>query len=239
MSSAERAAFLEALTKPKKFSVGQEIIREGESTSRCAVLLEGFAKRTRVQPTGAAQILSFVLPGDMCDVQTLLITPLDHTVIALMPTRVAYLPHAIFRRLIADHPGLALSFWRESLIDGAIFREWMVNIATRDAYTRLSHLLCEIYVRMDAAGLIDQLGYKLPLGQQLLADATGLTVVHVNRTLRRLKAEGMVTVRPLSVTIHDWRALARAGDFDPGYLHSRAAQKSLAGAAPERRAVMH
>lgn len=239
MTSAESVAYAEALGTPRTFAAGEEIAREGESADRCAVLLEGFAKRTRVQADGNAQILSFVLPGDMCDLQTLLLNPFDHTVSALMPTRIAYLPHAVFRRLIVQHPGLALSFWRESLIDAAIFREWMVNIATRDAYTRLSHLLCEIYVRMDAAGLIDKLGYGLPLSQQLLADATGLTVVHVNRTLKRLKNEGLVTVRPRAVAIHDWNGLSAAGGFNPAYLHSKAVRKVPAAAPAADQGLMH
>jgi CRP-like cAMP-binding protein len=225
MTAAERAAYMKSLSAPKSIAKNQAIIREGDSATRCAVLLNGFAARSRVQPDGQIQILSFVLPGDICDLQSLILTPSDHSIISVMPCRIAYLPHAILRELITTHPRLGYSFWRETLIDAAIFREWMVNIASRDAYTRLAHLLCEIYTRMAMVGLIEEFRYALPLSQQLLAEATGLTVVHVNRTLKRLKAEGLVTVKPRAVAIHDWQRLAEAGQFDPRYLYAKGGHK--------------
>ena len=109
--------------------------------------------------------------------------------------------------------------WYETLVDGSIFREWTLNIGRRDARTRVAHLLCEFAVRMEAAGLGEHSHYELPMTQEQLADATGLTSVHVNRTLKGLGADGLIERTQRAITIDSWQNLARAGDFDPGYLH--------------------
>lgn len=222
LSQDESAGYLAALSIPKAYQAGEEIARQGEDATHCAVLLDGFACRSRHDVGGDEQILSFVLPGDMCNVESLLLNPFDHTITAQIESRVALIKHADLWRLIGHHPRVGYAFWRDTLIDAAIYREWAVNIGMRNAYARVSHLLCELYVRLKAVGLINAFNYALPLSQQLLAHATGLSVIHVNRTLKRLKDEAIVTVQPRAVRVHDWDRLCAAGEFDPAYLYSKA-----------------
>src|SRR5215203_1402387 len=110
-------------------------------------------------------------------------------------------------------------FWRETLIDAAVFREWVVNVGRRDAYARIAHVLCEIYVRLRAVGLVSGQAYQLPITQAELADATGLSTVDVNRTLQELRGNGLITMKGGRVVIEDWSGLQTAGEFDPTYLH--------------------
>jgi CRP-like cAMP-binding protein len=215
MSDAERAAYAAALTPPKTLARGEDIARDSKALKASALVLEGFAVRLRALYSGRAQILSFVLPGDIMGFAP---RSGNDSIKALGPTRVAYLPYASFRELIEDHPRLALVFWRETLMSAAIYREWVVSLGARDAYERIAHLLCELYVRFCAIGLTTNLAFKAPLSQTVIADATGLSVVHVNRTVQRLKADGLATVTKKSVVIHDWTGLRDAGDFDDAYL---------------------
>jgi CRP-like cAMP-binding protein len=112
-----------------------------------------------------------------------------------------------------------MAMWYDTLVDGSIFREWIANIGRRDAHTRMAHLLCEFALRLKVAGLGERDSYELPMTQEQLADATGLTPVHVNRTLRALDQEGLISRDKRAVRISDWKRLVAAGDFDSGYLH--------------------
>lgn len=119
--------------------------------------------------------------------------------------------------------------WLDTLVDGSVFREWVANVGRRNSYARIAHLLCEFSLRLKVAGLGEQTDYELPVTQEQLADCTGLTSVHVNRTLKRLEAEGLISRRDSrSVTIGDWNKLADAGDFDSTYLHLKKGDAALA-----------
>jgi CRP-like cAMP-binding protein len=111
--------------------------------------------------------------------------------------------------------------WHDTLVDGSVFREWIANVGRRDARTRLAHLLCEFALRLEAAGLGEHSKWELPMTQEQLADATGLTPVHVNRTLKTLDADGLIVRNKRAVSVSDWKRLAAAGDFQSGYLHMR------------------
>jgi CRP-like cAMP-binding protein len=134
--------------------------------------------------------------------------------------RVATIPRKEITRIAFERPNVGRAMWFDTLVDGSIFREWVANVGRRDAPTRLAHLLCEFAFRMKAAGLGEHEGYELPMSQEELADATGLTSVHVNRTLKTLESHGLIErPTPRSIHIGDWRKLAAAGDFSPAYLH--------------------
>jgi CRP-like cAMP-binding protein len=118
--------------------------------------------------------------------------------------------------------------WIDTLVDASIFREWIANVGRRDARTRIAHVLCEFALRLKLAGLGEQTGYQLPMTQEQLGDVTGLTSVHVNRTLKSLEAEGLIErISPRSITIGDWKKLAHAGDFDSNYLHLHEGEPAL------------
>jgi CRP-like cAMP-binding protein len=109
--------------------------------------------------------------------------------------------------------------WYDTLVDASIFREWILNIARRDARARIAHVLCEFGVRLEALGLGDRTSYQFPMTQEQLADVTGLTTVHVNRSLMNLEDRGLLTRTQRYVAVADWARLKKAGDFDEAYLH--------------------
>jgi CRP-like cAMP-binding protein len=146
---------------------------------------------------------------------------MDHSLGTLARSTLAFLPHDTVRDLIRRCPPIGDAFWRETLIDAAVFREWMLGLGRREAYGRMAHLLCELYVRLKAVGLANGHGYEMPLTQAELGDALGLSTVHVNRTLQDLRGEGLITLQGGSVAVLDWEGLRKAGEFDPTYLHLR------------------
>ena len=164
----------------------QDIVREGDQPTECCLVLDGFVSRYKVLASGKKQILSFHTPGDIPDLQSLHIHVMDHSLGTLVPTRVAFIPHREMLDLCRRYPALAAAFWRDTLIDAAIFREWIANIGRRNAYQRLAHMFCEMEMRLMAVGLSSKTSYDLPLTQEEIGDATGLTTVHVNRTLKEL-----------------------------------------------------
>ena len=165
--------------------------------------------------------MSFHMPGDVPDLQSLQLRVMDHSLGTLTPVVAAFIPHGALRELIRRHPGLGGVFWRDTLIDAAVFREWLTGVGRRSAYTRTAHLVCEVFVRMSSLGLADRDSFQLPLTQVAMADALGLSAVHINRVLQDLRGEGLIASRGRTVVIRDWTGLAKAGDFDAGYLHLR------------------
>jgi CRP-like cAMP-binding protein len=204
-------------------SVGprQDLVREGDRPSECCLILDGFAYRYKLTETGKRQIFSFHIPGDIPDLQSLHIDVMDHSLSSLSACKVMFIPHETVRDLVRRCPRIGDAFWRETLIDAAVFREWILNLGRREAYGRMAHLLCEFYVRLRAVGLTNGPAYVMPFTQAELADATGLSAVHVNRTLQELRGEGLITLRNGSLTVLDWDRLREAGEFDPTYLHLR------------------
>jgi CRP-like cAMP-binding protein len=195
------------------------IVREGDQAVDCVALLSGFAHRSKTAGDGGRQILSIHLRGDLLDLQNGLLDRADHSVQALSAVRVAYIPHRAILDLAAAYPAIARALWRDTLVDGSIFREWIVNVGKRNARQRISHLLCELAVRQEAAGLCKPPRYGWPMTQEQIGDATGLTSVHVNRTLQGMRSDGLLSTDSRSVTITDWSRLQAEGDFNRAYLH--------------------
>jgi CRP-like cAMP-binding protein len=144
---------------------------------------------------------------------------MDHSVGALAPSTVAFIPHSALHELTRRYPGIAAALWRETLIDAAIFREWVTNVGSRSAYRRTAHVLYEFFVKMRSVGLATGDHCSFPLTQQEIGDATGLSVVHVNRTLQQLRGDGLIELKGRKLTILDYDGIAEAGQFDPSYLH--------------------
>lgn len=200
----------------------QDIAQEGERLLTCPLLLDGFACRYRTLESGQRQIVAFLLPNDFCDLTSLLQRKLDHSIGTLTPARIAFIPHAAVLGWIGHHPGLGQLLWRATLIDAASSREWIVNVGRRTAYQRTAHLLCELMLRMRVAGRARGLTCEMPLTQLELADALGLTPVHVNRTLQWLRSESLIEFGGGMLTVRNWRELKRAAGFNSVYLHQPA-----------------
>jgi CRP-like cAMP-binding protein len=157
------------------------------------------------------------------DLQHLLLTTADHHVQAITEATVAWVPKTAMIALARERPAVAEALWKDSLIDASIFREWVLNVGRRDAKSRIAHMLCEFITRCEAVGLGSPEWVDLPMSQEQIADATGLTSVHVNRMLRVLAEEGVIARRGRQIQVEDWDLMRRVADFDPVYLHEAAA----------------
>jgi len=219
LSDEEKRAVEVASARIRRFGPHENLVREGARTTECNLILEGFACRFKILSKGTRQILSFQIAGDFCDIQSYVLHRLDHSVGTLTPCKVAIFPHHTIKELTEKYPAIGRALWRETVMDAAIYREWMASIGRRSAHQRIAHLLCEISTRLRAVGLArDDGSYRLPMTQAELGDALGLSTVHVNRVLRRLRTEQLITFNAGTLIIHDTDRLAAAGDFDPAYL---------------------
>jgi CRP-like cAMP-binding protein len=203
----------------RSFGADQDIVREGDRSSACTLVLSGFLCRYKVVPDGKRQIMGFYLPGDIPDLQSLHLQVMDHSLGTLVPSTIAQIPHESVHAAARSYPGIAAALWRDTLIDAATFREWMIGLGRRSARGRIAHLLCELLVRFRAMALTSDGTYELPITQAELGDALGLSTVHVNRVLQELRAESLIVLRGGVLRIPDWEALTEAGEFDPAYLH--------------------
>jgi CRP-like cAMP-binding protein len=184
-------------------------------------MLKGWAARFKTLQDGSRQIVDFVIPGDFCDLHVALLSEMDHGIVALTPCSVARIDEAEIAKLTSENNQIVRAMWWSTLVDQGILREWVLNVGRRNAYGRIAHLLCEMHFRMNRVGLVEHERLALPVTQEELADATGLTSVHVNRTLQRLRRENLVEVRGGMLTLLDVPGLHEAAGFNPSYLHVR------------------
>jgi CRP-like cAMP-binding protein len=219
LSDDERGALRAVPVQITEVPADQVFVREGDRPSRCCVLIDGVACISKYLSDGDRQITAFQIAGDTPDLLSLHLGTLDCSISMLTPCKVALIQHDELRELCRNFSGLAEVFWRSTLIDGSIFREWIANIGQRPARERLAHLLCEFLTRMRAVGLTDHQTCGFPITQAELGEATGMTPVHVNRCLNSLRAERLITLEKGRLVVHDWDGLAEVGDFDPAYLH--------------------
>jgi CRP-like cAMP-binding protein len=218
--SAEEKAALERLPlRIRDVPADQDIVREGDRPSECCLVIDGFACRYLMTDDGKRQILSFHITGDIPDLQSLHLTVMDHCLSTLAPSRLGFIQHDDLRRLMRHQPRLGDLFWRETLIDAAIFRQWMVGLGRRTAHGRIAHILCELLVRARAVKLVEDHTIDLPLTQSEIGDAVGLSTVHVNRVLQGLRAEGLISLRSGSLAILNWEGLREVAGFDATYMH--------------------
>jgi CRP-like cAMP-binding protein len=219
LSRADLEALLALPFVERELGAGQYIMWEGDRPRYACLLLSGFAYRHKLAGNGGRQIMSIHMRGDMVDLQNALLGIADHNVQMLATGRVAMISVEALREIAFARPAVGMAMWYETLVEGSIFREWILNIGRRDALTRIAHLLCEFSLRLDVAELGHQTQYELPITQEQLADAVSLTPVHVNRKLMELEAHGLIQRTKRMIQVDDWQALARVGDFQSRYLH--------------------
>ena len=203
----------------KEVAAHNPIVREGERPVQCCLLIDGFLCRSKTTDAGKRQILSIHITGEIPDLQSLHLHVMDHDLTTLSRCTVGLIPHDALRTLTRERPTVAEALWRETLIDAAVFREWIVNVGRRAAVVRLAHLLAEIGTRLQAMDLAPGDRFELPMTQLDIADALGLTPVHVNRVVQELRREGLLELRKHSVSLPDLPRLKELGDFDDLYLH--------------------
>jgi CRP-like cAMP-binding protein len=219
LSAEEEQVFVRSIEEVQEIGAHRVIVRAGVTLSHSTLLLDGFACRYKDLADGQRQIQELHVPGDYVDLHGFLLKSLDHNVGAITAVRIALIPHDALREISEQHPHLARMLWFSTLLDASIQREHILSVGRRSALSRVAHLLCELFLRLEVAGLAEADRYRLPLTQNDIADATGLTPVHVNRMLKRLRDDGIATFRGGEVVLHDWGRLQRAAEFDPSYLH--------------------
>ncbi|QIQ85363.1 Crp/Fnr family transcriptional regulator [Erythrobacter sp.] len=217
--SDERAA-IEALREAPLVRVParQTMLSEGDQQSVVRLLSQGWAYRFKDLPDGRRQIVGLLLPGDFFDLKVRLGDEMDHSVAALTPLAYHAIPPETLDRLSAEHPRIADALARHEHVNGAIHREWLLNLGRRNAFERLAHLFLEVFLRLRAAGLARGGECDCPLTQNDLADATGVTSVHLNRTMQELRREGLVELKSKRLFIRDYDRLAQIAMFNPNYL---------------------
>lgn len=219
VSAEEEAGLREAVSESRTYRADQLIVRQRVATTECVLLLSGIVGCYKDLRSGERQITKLQIGGDFLDLHGLTLKPLDHNIIALTPCTVAVFPHAALHALTEKHGHLTRLLWFQTNLDGAVQREWEVSLGRRTALQRIAHLFCELQARNELVGLGDAKSFAFPLKQAELAECTGLTSVHVNRTLKELRERGLVEVRGGRVDIADLAALRATAEFDPAYLY--------------------
>ena len=195
------------------------LVREGEKPDKCPILVAGFAYRQKMTAEGKRQIVAIHTPGDTLDFQNLFLDIADHNVQMLTRGEVAFVKGKDMQELSFSSRKIAEAFFVKTLIEASILREWVVNVGRRKAPERIAHVLCELGARLKSMGLDGEYRYELPMTQEELGDAVGLTPVHVNRTLKLLSEEGLITREKRSIGFPDWERLCDYADFVDRYLH--------------------
>lgn len=218
--SPEEVGIVEQLsTRRRRFAAKSDIVCEGDKPQDSCLLLSGFAARYNVLENGRRQITAVHIAGEFVDLHSLLLAEMDHSVLALNDCEIALVSHEILRDLTHTHPHLTRMFWTMTIIDAAVYRQWLVAAGRLSAVAQIGHFLCELYVRLNVVELAGDHTFRLPMSQSDLGDAMGLSLVHVNRTLQELRRDGYIEWQGDQVKILDWAGLKKVSEFDPVYLN--------------------
>ena len=217
---SERLRLDELLQRGSKtYPRGKTIIREGDKVEQIHLVTDGLATRSKTLADGSRQLMAFLVPGDLCDVEVFVLEAMDHDNVALSETSCALIPASEMEQLLTESSNLTRAIWWSTMTDSAVLREWIVNHGRRDARERIAHMFCELLIRyrIVGQGLGDSVPF--PLTQEELSEASGMTPVHVNRTLQQLRSEGLVELNQKVLTVLDFAGLSEAAQYDPTYLH--------------------
>lgn len=217
-------AILSLPIRSRHLGAHEAIVREGDRPDECCLLAEGFAFRSKTTLDGQRQILSLHIPGEIPDLQSLHLHVMDHDLTTLTSCTLGFISHSDIRALNIARPNVAAAFWRETLVDAAIFREWMVNVGRRAGVERMAHLLSELRHRLEAIGRTRDGTFDLPITQLELGDCLALSTVHVNRVLKELRGEGLIKTERAAFHLLEKVKLEERGQFEPIYLHLHPAQ---------------
>lgn len=224
LDDADVGLLAKACRNVRDVPAGHHLIMEGDKPDPVFVILEGWACGYKILPDGGRQILAFMLPGDFCDIHIAVLRAFDHSIVTITAAKVATLPRAQMEALVEAGPTISRAFWWSQLVDQSVLRAWIVSMGRRTAKERVAHLMCELYIRMRNIGLATDDRCEMPLTQIVIADAVGLTPVHVNRVLKSLRLEKVMELSSGSLTISDPVRLAEIAGFDENYLHGRLGQ---------------
>ncbi|UGX99189.1 Crp/Fnr family transcriptional regulator [Bradyrhizobium barranii subsp. barranii] len=203
----------------RQYSAEAPVVRDGERATDCCLIADGFCARSKTIASGKRQILSIHIPGEIPDLMSLFLHVMDHDLSTLTPCTLGFIRHETLRKLHQRSPSVAELFWRDTLIDSAMFREWIVNVGQRPAPARLAHVMIELRERLRVIERLDGNSFEMPLTQEQIGEALGITAVHANRVIKQLRQEGIVELHRGRVTVLDERKFLELADFDGRYLH--------------------
>ena len=218
LSDAEKALLAGAMTLERHFAIGQDIVASGSRPTYSTLILDGLAARYKVLENGGRQFTTLQVPGDFVDLHAFLLKTMDHGIVALSPCHVMFADHSRLRAITEEAPHLTRLLWLDTLVDGAIHREWIVAMGRRSKRAHIAHLVCELFVRLQVVKRTRGASFQFPLTQIEMADVLGVSVVHLNKTLQALRREGVFIWENRTITIVDWERLQEIAEFDPGYL---------------------
>ena len=218
LSQSEREMLADVISSGKEFRTGEDLVAAGSRPKYSTLLIEGLAARYKVLENGSRQFTALQVPGDFVDLHAFLLKTMDHGIVAMSPCRVMLAEHTRLRTITEKAPHLARLLWLDTLVDGAIHREWIVAMGRRERTSHLAHLICELFVRLQVVKRTDGMSFHLPLTQAEMADVVGVSVVHINRVIGALKKRGLITWANHKITITDWVRLSEMAEFDPTYL---------------------
>lgn len=217
LSDDERRQIAALPSTLRQVSDGETLLRQGEDTSRCVFVVSGFLYQARIVGD-RSQILAFHVPGDMPCLHTLLVSPMDADLVGLGPSLVGYVAHSQLKQLLDGSIHLTRAFWRETLIDAAISRQWIARLGAQAALPKVAHLICELAARLEVVGLVKNGRIQMPMTQRHVADACGLSIVHVNRTIQELRGRRLIAWEGSEIELLQPDELRALADFTPDYL---------------------
>ncbi len=219
LTEADRAKLRQIVSTSRQVPGRVTLIREGEEPRGSHLVLEGIACRYKMLPDGSRQILAYLLPGDICNSDVQILDAMDHCIATISECSVADISSDMINDLTQNYPNISRALHWSALADESTLREWLVSMGRRNAIDQLAHLFCELLVRLRAIAMTSEDSYELPLTQEELGDALGLSVVHVNRILHTLREEGLISFKGKLLTILDLERLKQRAGFNPDYLH--------------------
>ena len=218
-SEADRAALLTLPVVLRSYETNAVILHQEVPASHCAVVTKGLISRVKELANGARQIVALYIAGDAVDLQSILFVATDHALYAHCPTDVGWIAYKDLFDLFATRPAIAHALWLDTLIDASIFREWTANIGQRSARERIAHFVLEMAARLDTIGQYKNDSFELPLTQNAIAEAMGLSLVHMNKSLQTLRHAGFLATRGRTITLLNRSALIELSGFGASYLH--------------------
>jgi len=221
LSDADRRALNDLVPRIRQVGARVDLIREGDEPDKVLLILDGFACRYKVLPDGQRQIMAYLVPGDFCDLNVFILDEMDHNIGTISACQVVDIPRKAIDDITTRYPNITRTFLWCALVDGAVLREWLVNMGARSPDQRIAHLFCELHMRLDVVGRVTDDSFEFPFTQSEIAETMGLSSVHVNRTLRELRALGLINLKGRVLTILDLKRLQAFCRFTPNYLHLR------------------
>ena len=218
LTADEQRAILKLKGQTQRIAARSDIVSPGQRMRSSCLVVRGLVARFDQMRDGQRQITAFHIAGDMCDLHSLVVPSANWAITAVSDVTVAHIPHGELQQLATRYPAIAMAFWRDGTVDSLVLAKWIGNLGRKDALARVAHVVCEMGLRMEMAGLGSRTAFDLLATQEQLADATGITPVHLNRMLQELRGRDLLTFRSGRVEILDWPSLVAAADFDPAYL---------------------